>query len=719
MSLRSLMSMPRMLRHGSAVGADLPPDEAVTVDAVTDLPLRAALDAATTGDAGPARELLAETRIGAQWERRSGCVAALAGSALRHPGWLEKWLDVRPDDPDATLLTAGLRVQRAWAVRTGDEAGEISDEQFRVFFSLLEDAVPMLSAAAELNPTDPVPWEIALTHARGIQSPREVFDSYWAEAVARSPHHFGCHASALQYLCEKWYGSHTEMFDFAERAADGALPGSLLKALPLLAAIEYEVVSPDPPERGPITRGRLASAVARALELSSWYEPGDPEAAEFRNHLALMLIFDQRWEDALEMFRAIGVHARRLPWAYVGESRKEFLEFRLGVRMQVASSTPFFGKPPQPPAPPEPVPVAAQSDGVQRSLVIAAAAPDEVAEAALMCGVSLRIAPAPWGAAQGPSRRPGGPTAGAGARDRGGAGPQPGPRHPGDGEHRGDGPPTTAGGPRGESTAPPADAPAPRAKPTGAPPASAKPVGASGATPEPAGTSPDAERAVGEPAAAGPTGSGPGPAAFWLDREPHGPGSVLWGTGPGIPGAGAAPWKPGGVPMPPPGHKRPQMSYVELTPDLFPNRRSVAATGEELLMTAASGFTAGEPWPALVLHHTAGHHGFALLREGAVVTAHQWDPAAPVIDHAKAAATAQALASAFPPAGPRPLITLLRGGDDPARRQRQLLAALGLPPLPDGFGERDEILKDAPGVQLVLRRGVLKGIRDSIRRRRP
>lgn len=176
-----------MLRHGSAVGADLPPDEVVTVDAVTDPALCDALSAAALGDAAPARELLAETRLGAQWERRSNCVSALATSALRHPGWLENWLDTSPDDPDATLLTAGLRVQRAWQVRTGEDAGEISDEQFRVFFSLLEEAVPMLSAATELNPTDPVPWEIALTHARGIQSPRDVFDSYWSEAVARAP----------------------------------------------------------------------------------------------------------------------------------------------------------------------------------------------------------------------------------------------------------------------------------------------------------------------------------------------------------------------------------------------------------------------------------------------------------------------------------------------------------------------------------------------------
>lgn len=31
-----------------------------------------------------------------------------------------------------------------------------------------------------------------------------------------------------------------------------------------------------------------------------------------------MLIFAERWADALEVFRAIGVHARSFPWGYVG-----------------------------------------------------------------------------------------------------------------------------------------------------------------------------------------------------------------------------------------------------------------------------------------------------------------------------------------------------------------------------------------------------------------
>jgi hypothetical protein len=549
--LRSLITMPRMLRHGSAVGADLPPDEAVTADAVADPALRAALSAAAAGDAAPARELLAETRLGAQWERRSVCVSELAECALHSPGWLEGWLAASPEDPDAVLVKADLCIQQAWEIRTGYRARHVSEEQFRAFFTLLEDAVPVISAAARLNPTDPVPWEVALTHARGIQAPRDVFDAYWAEAVARAPHHYGCHATALQYLCDKWYGSHEEMFAFAEQAAEGALPGSKLHALPLMAAVEYEVVSDDSTEDGPIDRARIEAAVARALELSSWYEPGDPDAAGFRNHLALMLIFAERWTEALDVFRAIGVHARSFPWGYVGEARKEFLEFRLGVRMQVASQTPFFGHPPQPATPT----AAALSVPAPRSLAIAAAPPHEVAEAALMCGVSLRIAPTP---------------------------------------------------------------------------------------------------------------------------SPY------------------------------------RMSYVELVPDPSPGRRATLAAGEELLTAAADNFTTGEKWPALVVRRTADRYGFTLFHKGKPVASHLWDLAAPVTDHAEAAATAQALASVFPVPDPRPLVTLLRGTNDPARRQSELVTALRLPPLPNGFGERDEILAGLDGAQLLARRGVFKGIRDTM-----
>ncbi|WP_406344558.1 hypothetical protein [Streptomyces sp. NBC_00648] len=549
--------MPRMLRHGSSVGADLPPDEAVTLDA-PDGPMSDALAAVHAGDRGPAAALLAGTRERAEWERRSTYVTQLAAAALHSPGWLDDWLAESPEDPDAVLVKAELCVHQAWEIRSAARARDVAPEQFQAFFALLGDAVPVASAAARLNPTDPVPWQIALTHARGSQASREVFDAYWAEAVARSPHHYGCHAAALQYLSEKWYGSHGEMFAFAERAAESALPGSKLHALPLLAAVEYVVVSDDP-RQSPVERARIDAAVERGLELSTWYEPGDPDAADFRNHLVLMLILHERWAEALDVFRAIGVRARTYPWAHLGEPRTEFVELRSGVRMQLASRTPLFSRPGRPGGPdagPDPAGSAAASGDARalgpRSLAVAAAPPHEVAEAALMCGVSLRIAPARTG-----------------------------------------------------------------------------------------------------------------------------------------------------------------MSYVELVPDPSPGRRAALAR-DDRLTAAADSFTTGEKWAALVLRRTGPRYGLTLLQKGKETAAHQWDPAAPVTDHAVASATAQALAAAFSVRDARPLVTLLRGADSPARRQADLVAALGLPPLPPGFGEHDEVLLTAPDAQLLARRGVLRGIRDSL-----
>lgn len=538
-SLRTLLSLPRMLRHGAAVGAGLPPDEAVVLD-VPGAPLRGALAAAGTGDHGPARELLSATRLGCQWELRDTYVRELAQFALHNPGWLDAWLAAAPEDPDAALVKADLCVLQAWEIRSGARAAEVSPEQFKAFFALLKDAVPVIGAAAEFNPADPVPWRVALTHARGMQSSREIFDAYWTEAVERAPHHYGCHASALQYLCAKWYGTHREMFDFAEQAAEEALPGSKINSLPLLAAVEYEIVAGGPAAddasgADAVEPARIAAAVDRALELSGWYDPGDPEAAGFRNHLALMLMRAGRWEEALRVFRDIGVHATSFPWAHLGaDPRQEFLDFRTGVRMQVATRTPFFGTPPAVPVP------AGAPDWAPRALAVASAPLTAVAQAALLCRTGLRLAPA---------------------------------------------------------------------------------------------------------------------------------------------GAG--------------------FTHVELT-------------GEGSLAGAVDLFTAGEKWPAVVLQRSGDRYGITLYARGRKVAAHEWAPGAPVPSLDAAGATAAAFAAAYGVHDARPLTALLRGMDAPGRRLADTVAALGLPVLPEGFGERPAALDGVPGARVLAPRGFLSGVRDTL-----
>jgi len=161
----------------------------------------------------------------------------------------------------------------------------------------------------------------------------------WAEAVRRSPHHYGCHVSALQYLSAAWYGSHRECFDFAERAAQDALPGSLVQALPVRAAFAYLT---EESGRCAVPRERLDAAADLAIALSQEYAPADPWPAQVRNLLTYVLIRLERWEDALTQLRRIGPYATSFPWDRISDDPLgQFLELRDGVRLEVAARTPF------------------------------------------------------------------------------------------------------------------------------------------------------------------------------------------------------------------------------------------------------------------------------------------------------------------------------------------------------------------------------------------
>ncbi|MGW2087638.1 hypothetical protein ACWCQ6_21510, partial [Streptomyces sp. NPDC001880] len=259
----------------------------------------------------------------------------------------------------------------------------------------------------------------------------------------------------------------------------------------------------------------------------------------------------ERWDEALDAFRSIGTRATRYPWAYFGDDpRQEFLETRSGTRVQLASRTPFFGRPPQPCTAPAPTPV--RASGAPCAVAIAAARPADVAQAALMCGVSLRTAPA---------------------------------------------------------------------------------------------------------------------------TDTH--------------------------------------TYVEAVADARPAKRSVLST-EDPLTTAADNFTTGEKWPTLVLRRTPERCGITLFLKGRPLAAHEWDATSPAPDHAAVTATAEALARAFALPDPRPLTHVLRSTGNPPRHQADLLAALSLPPLPPGFGERPDVLDTLPGARVLTRRGLLAGMRSAM-----
>ncbi|GGJ25476.1 hypothetical protein [Streptomyces brasiliensis] len=290
--LRALLRSARAKRTASRP-AGPPADDEVLLDA-PDERLAPALVAAGRGEYEPAAKLLATTREAAEWEHRDRYLLRLAAFARSRPEWVGQWRAAAPDDPDVLLLLAQLAVDRGWASPARAD--------------LLAEALPLITAAAGADPRDPVPWRVALDHACGTDAGHAEFERLWAEAVRRSPHHYGCHMAALRHLCATASASYGECFDFAESAAQDAPAYALVQALPVHAA--YTCLA-----RGTeVAAKRLDLAADRGLALSARFPAGDPWPAEVRNLLAYVLVSLGRRQDALGQLRLIGPYVTSFPW---------------------------------------------------------------------------------------------------------------------------------------------------------------------------------------------------------------------------------------------------------------------------------------------------------------------------------------------------------------------------------------------------------------------
>jgi hypothetical protein len=323
MALLPLFIRPvRMPRVTSRPAAGLPADE-VLLDAPDDR-LGPALVAAARGEHGPAAQLLAVTRENAEWEHRDRYARRLAAFAGARAEWLDAWCAAAPHDPDALLVTAQLALDRAWRSPARAE--------------LLRDVSPLITAAARGHDPDPVPWRIALDHARGANTGHKYVEELWEAAVRRDPHHYGCHVAAKRYLATCWHGSHHECLDFAERAAQDAPVGSLVQALPARAAFGYltDGCGPD------IPRQRLDTAADRAIALSARFPAVDPWPAGIRNLLLYVLVRLGRRDEALAQLRLIGPYVTSFPWDRVSDDPLGlFLKVRADVRSTPARTPPY------------------------------------------------------------------------------------------------------------------------------------------------------------------------------------------------------------------------------------------------------------------------------------------------------------------------------------------------------------------------------------------
>lgn len=326
------MALFGRLRRGQAVSsnsssavspAEPPVPVRVTDEALGHADIAQARDTAiATGKWQPAAELMRS--IGEDWDKRAIAACALGTVAQDHPGWFFAWQHAAPDSPDFLVVRAQSLVMAAWAARGAARADQTDQSAVQAFHKLLGQADDACREAVTANNEDPTPWMTWVTVARGLARPRQDFDWLWEQLAARAPYHRYGHDQALQYLCEKWHGSHHDMFAFAARAAASAPKGSPLVLIMLHAHVEYALHEQHRnPDFSPAEYWNSAGVQTDLQAIQELWPVSSVERGPTFLADAAMLSYAQAqsgsWLAMAETFNATGSRLYRFPWAYSPE----------------------------------------------------------------------------------------------------------------------------------------------------------------------------------------------------------------------------------------------------------------------------------------------------------------------------------------------------------------------------------------------------------------
>ncbi|MFD8707769.1 hypothetical protein ACFV1W_35180 [Kitasatospora sp. NPDC059648] len=276
--------------------------------------VREVLRQAAAGDWTALRPALAAAD-GAELTWLAEAVASVAGVEE----WTARAAADAPEDALPLLLSGARHVSWAWEARTRARAGQVTEEQWKLFHQRLDVAEEQLLEVAEREPSWLAPWYFLQISARGASLGPEVAACRFEAAVRRVPGHPASHRQRLQQLCEKWGGSHEAMHGFARSAMLGAPEGSPLGELVALAHLERWLDLPEGEDRaylsGPAVVAELQEAAFRSV-LHPDFVPVRGWQASFNTFAMAFSLADQP-KTARLLFDALDGFVTESPWHYL------------------------------------------------------------------------------------------------------------------------------------------------------------------------------------------------------------------------------------------------------------------------------------------------------------------------------------------------------------------------------------------------------------------
>ena len=278
------------------------------------------LEAVRTDHVEGVRDTLAEVSDAAERERLTHLLTDVPG----HEKLFDAWVEIDPDSHLARLSRGAYWVGHAWEARGAAFSEYVEEDAWEVFFDRLRVAEDDLHQAAEMDPTDPVPWSHLLTSGRGLQVPKEELWIRYEEAQRRQPWLVETHMQLLQSLCAKWYGSDEESVDFAHTTDREAPPGAAARAVVPMAYIEVWLAmnSRDDQDhdayRGSSgVRKEIQEAADRSVFADGFSD--DLPSVYALNVFAMGFYLFGDEDNAKRIVQRLGTRRTDFPWAYFND----------------------------------------------------------------------------------------------------------------------------------------------------------------------------------------------------------------------------------------------------------------------------------------------------------------------------------------------------------------------------------------------------------------
>ncbi|MGI9430137.1 MAG: hypothetical protein ACR2NM_15865 [Bythopirellula sp.] len=246
------------------------------------------------------------------------------------PPQFDQWIENRPHSADARLASGAQALDWAWQARGYVRSEDVSEHDWEQFNARLAFARAELEAALALDANDPLAFGYLIRYGLGASWSLDQATDAYRQATALEPQAWRPAFNYFTFLCQKWFGSHELMFDFARAVSRSAPEGADVHALVAYAHIErwlYTLAFEDNPQADDYWRGDdVFDELIDVYKLwvnKSYSSPYEKIAANAFLFCFSSLSAKEVMQVELER---IGPYPSYTPWRYLGDPVEVYRE---------------------------------------------------------------------------------------------------------------------------------------------------------------------------------------------------------------------------------------------------------------------------------------------------------------------------------------------------------------------------------------------------------